>query len=514
MTALLALVLLGQLPGVALSDHGGAEKLVRHLNCTGSGITCSSSSTFGTINITGGDGGTGLTAPACTAGQVVTSDAGSLSCVSNISTATALAANPTDCSANQYATTIAASGNLTCSQVTTAQLSGTITNAQLASSYSGVGACGSHQWSSTLNANAAPTCTQPAYSDLSGSPIAGGSSPQVQYNNSGVLGGMSNYTSDGTRPIVTAETSVPSSPSAGQSAQLDWSPSTGFPGIPFRVDGSMGGIPAGILEQFTEGVNASNWSYYCANVGGSAIFATRGGVPTAANWSSTGSQQQTADGGVCGQNASSSTCNNLFWRMNWVLSGNTGGTNLQSTLIQPFVAPWRGNTAGAGGFIWWNRIALHISRKQHRYFFGLQNSATGFVNDPNAVTDTVYFGANNGDTNLSICSNDETGTATCSSLGSNFPTQSPDFGTDGGILVDTIYDMWLAAAPNASSISYYISVVNGTNTGANAHGSISSDLPVASVFLRAADELNAADGGAVGAAPSIYFNGMCVAYNY
>ena len=84
-------------------------------------------------------------------------------------TAAQLAADPSDCTAGQYATTIAANGNLTCAQVTTAQLSGTITNAQLASSYSGVGACGANTWASTLNDNAAPTCTQPGFSNLSGS---------------------------------------------------------------------------------------------------------------------------------------------------------------------------------------------------------------------------------------------------------------------------------------------------------------------------------------------------------
>lgn len=52
----------------------------------------------------------------------------------NASTATALAANPTDCSSDQYANAIAANGDLTCSQVTTSQLSGTITNSQLAGS--------------------------------------------------------------------------------------------------------------------------------------------------------------------------------------------------------------------------------------------------------------------------------------------------------------------------------------------------------------------------------------------
>lgn len=44
----------------------------------------------------------------------------------NASTATALAANPTDCSSGQYANAIAANGNLTCAAVTTGQLSGTV----------------------------------------------------------------------------------------------------------------------------------------------------------------------------------------------------------------------------------------------------------------------------------------------------------------------------------------------------------------------------------------------------
>lgn len=43
----------------------------------------------------------------------------------NAATATALAANPTDCSAGQYANAIAANGNLTCSQVAYSEISGT-----------------------------------------------------------------------------------------------------------------------------------------------------------------------------------------------------------------------------------------------------------------------------------------------------------------------------------------------------------------------------------------------------
>lgn len=46
----------------------------------------------------------------------------------NASTATALASNPTDCSAGQYANAIAANGNLTCAAVTTSQLTWTGTS--------------------------------------------------------------------------------------------------------------------------------------------------------------------------------------------------------------------------------------------------------------------------------------------------------------------------------------------------------------------------------------------------
>lgn len=83
-------------------------------------------------------------------------------------TASALASDPTDCGANQYATTIAANGNLTCAQPAFGGITGTVTDGQLANNYSGVGACGANTWASTLNDNASPTCTQPGFSNISG----------------------------------------------------------------------------------------------------------------------------------------------------------------------------------------------------------------------------------------------------------------------------------------------------------------------------------------------------------
>lgn len=70
------------------------------------------------------------------------------------------------CTAGQYATAAGASGALTCSQVATSQLSGTISDGQLANNYSGVGACAANTFATTLNDNASPTCT--AVNDATG----------------------------------------------------------------------------------------------------------------------------------------------------------------------------------------------------------------------------------------------------------------------------------------------------------------------------------------------------------
>jgi hypothetical protein len=68
----------------------------------------------------------------------------------NASTATALAANPSDCGADTYATTIAASGNLTCATVTNAGLAGSIAASKLiGSDIATVGTVTSGTWSAT-----------------------------------------------------------------------------------------------------------------------------------------------------------------------------------------------------------------------------------------------------------------------------------------------------------------------------------------------------------------------------
>ena len=96
----------------------------------------------------------------------------------NASTASALAANPADCSANQFATTIAANGNLSCAQPAFTDISGLVAAAQLpnpsATTLGGTESksCSASQWLNVISTSGVPSCSQPAFTDISGSVAA------------------------------------------------------------------------------------------------------------------------------------------------------------------------------------------------------------------------------------------------------------------------------------------------------------------------------------------------------
>jgi hypothetical protein len=85
----------------------------------GGGSGCVPSSTAGKILVDDGAGGCASTTPTISGATITASLTG------NATTATALAANPTDCGAGEFANAIAANGNLTCA--TPATSAGTVT---------------------------------------------------------------------------------------------------------------------------------------------------------------------------------------------------------------------------------------------------------------------------------------------------------------------------------------------------------------------------------------------------
>ena len=100
----------------------------------------------------------------------------------NASTASALAANPTDCSANQFANVIAANGNLTCAALTDADIPNNITIdlATLATSATALAAnptdCAANQFANAIAASGNLTCAALTDADVPDTLTIGASS--------------------------------------------------------------------------------------------------------------------------------------------------------------------------------------------------------------------------------------------------------------------------------------------------------------------------------------------------
>jgi hypothetical protein len=119
----LALTLALSVGQIRLQDEAVDQGSILQINCSGTGINCTRSGSTGTLTVAAGV----TPGSACAAGSVLTWNGSAYSCTNTIAnatasttatsatTASALAANPTDCGANTFATTIDASGNLTCS---------------------------------------------------------------------------------------------------------------------------------------------------------------------------------------------------------------------------------------------------------------------------------------------------------------------------------------------------------------------------------------------------------------
>lgn len=293
---------------------------------------------------------------------------------------------------------------------------------------------------------------------------------------------------------ITATTTItnlpPAAPAGGSVTSFNYALDGGFPAIPFTISGDWGSpIPTGgIAAGFTNYGTMSNLVWQCSratnDVAGVISIGAAGDSVTSCSgsvaWAPTNFRTRTPMVGCI-----STTSNDA-------VTGRRGGVD----------AVWRGDTAGAGGFVFWHRGAFISATPTTKAGIGLFD-ATGAafgVNDPNTLTNTAYYGCSQANANLDICSNDGSGTATCATLGASFPCKT----------ANAMYDFWIWAAPNASSISWFIQRLD---SAASATGVITSDLPTTAI--RMAWQVQIGNGNpAAGLAVTYHFNATCLAWGY
>lgn len=258
----------------------------------------------------------------------------------------------------------------------------------------------------------------------------------------------------------TSQADVPTPPAAPASGAtiFQYAVDSGFPSITATIDSFTGLLtPTGMYAPFLNYGTLSNWDVQCFWIQG-------WGTNTQLNYRgvSTGAA---GTGSVGSPNWATTS---LYTRSKAIQYSSSGAANSTAGFKSPtgLQQVWRGNSAGAGGFMVWMRASMDDTSANSRWAYGLFNTTAVLTatSDPNVATDSVYFGCNAGDTNLSICSNDNVSTATCTTLGANFPCT-----TDGAW-----YDFWFAASPNGSSIGF---VINRLDSAQSAAGLVTSDLP-------------------------------------
>lgn len=406
----------------------------------------------------------------------------------------------TSCAANQYMNALDTSGVKTCAQVATSQLSGTITDAQLTSNYSGVGACAAGRFASTLNDNAAPTCTQVAYADVSGTPTLryqtvqddgvdqtqrsklnlisgtnvtvtcadnagadksdctiaasggagapGGSNTQVQYNNSSAFGGMANFTSDASGYATAPGASAPSAPSSGSKLYSDDRGGMSWP-VFFTEQGAAHYVPR------------APWS-----VDVSWMVAPHSGTGTTAP-QTVGLTLAAAVGTV--SNPAPSFASNVDGSMTKVVLASAAAAN-SAAEWKGTALNWVRGTASDGdaaGFLFVVRATMETPLPANvRAFFGMQSgtAALSVSAAPTAALNSLYFGYDAGQLSYRFCSNDGAGAATCTDCGANFP--------NGG---SNVYEFMIFAKPNDTAVYYYAKRLDSAVTACS--GSVTTDIP-------------------------------------
>jgi hypothetical protein len=481
------------------------------LNC-GQNMTCSQSGTVATLSCTASvDGGafgpvdaqywTGAANATLTAEK----NLGALGTGLVINTAGVPSAYTGTSCTNQFPRSLSASGAATCATVTL----GTDTNTsmpylQVGAVDAGIEWCTDYQGVRVVaDAGYFDTCTCGSLSiigqtcstgsllqSLGGSgasctnQFAGGTSPQVQYNNSGALGGMSEVESSGGRLSLVDEAGTTPGTSDLRTGIMAYVQDAGFPPVLLLAHPTMGSAVAGTMGAWPNIGSQANWVPTClrpvifnssTTYGGLNMLSTQytSGGATTATWATT----------------------NMRTRQKWTLYSSSTSANSVTGIRDTSVQHWPGNAGGTGGYLMATRWMMATGLSASRLFIGLGPASNVGAANPSAQTNVVYIGCDATDTNLNACSNDGSGTATCNSLGNSFPCS-----TSGGM-----YDAWIFAEPGGGAYDWY---VERLDSAASASGRITSDLP--STSNQYAWQMQCGNAANSGTSCQVGFGGYCV----
>jgi hypothetical protein len=131
--------------------------------------------------------------------------------------------------------------------------------------------------------------------------------------------------------------------------------------------------------------------------------------------------------------------------------------------------------AGRGGFhsvFRWGP-ATGTATATNRAFAGFRPNATPTDVEPSAGTNSIGMGWDAADANIQFMHNDATGTATKIDLGASFPVPTTDRAE--------VYEIAMFSPPGTTQLVSY--EITNLSTGAVASGTVSTDLPAATVLL-------------------------------
>lgn len=278
---------------------------------------------------------------------------------------------------------------------------------------------------------------------------------------------------------------IPATPAVNTTTTYFFALDAGWPAIPATIAADGLSTPTGIMWGFEYLSSTMKWDLQCAYPVGWSL----------ATFVQVNQETPSVTGSTSGVAWSSATLLDRLKRMR-TLSGSSLNSTANVAQQAGRESVWRGNTAGAGGWLSWQRFHIDDIKADGRVFIGWLDTTSTWTGEPNALTNTIYVGCNegDGDANLDICSNDNVTTATCTTLGSGYPCKTDN----------VFYDLWIYVPPNGSYINWYI---ENLTTPANKSGQLTTDLPQNTVQLNWQMGLNT--GATTTTQVRFGFMGMC-----